>query len=95
MPLGERLLTILVPVRRFVEAILIGTDDEPIHDRLDSGNSTRHNYCLVCLIVRVHKAGQLDDAILDCTDVDRTLTERRIVSECFEHSFLELFGSIE
>ncbi len=95
MPLGERLLTILVPVRRFVEAILIGTDDEPIHDGLDAGHSSRDDHRLMCFVFRVHPPGELDDSILDGADIDRTLAENRIVSECFQYSFLEFFGPIE
>ena len=84
MPLREGLLTILVPVRRFVEAILIGTDDEPIHDGVDARYAARDRDRVLRLVGRLHPARQLDDPLANFADVDGALGEQRVVAERFE-----------
>jgi hypothetical protein len=95
VPLGERWIAVFIVMRRVVEEIFVGADAKPVHDRGDAWNSARYDDRLMRLVFGVHPARQLDDAVFDGADVDRSLAERRIVSERLEHSLLELLGAVE
>src|SRR5450759_3808151 len=84
----EPRIAIFIVMCRVVEEIFVGADGEPVHDRGDAGNSPGHNDRLVRLLLRVYRAGELDDAVFDGADVDRALAQRRIVLESLEHSLL-------
>src|SRR3954469_6229497 len=94
MALGERRIAVFILMRGFVEEIFVGAYGETVHDGRDARNSARNRDRLMRLFFGVHPAGQLDDAFVDRTDVNRALAQRRVVSKSLEHSFLELLISV-
>ncbi len=95
MALRERRIAIFIVMCRVVEEIFIGADGEPVHDRGHPGSPTGHDDRLVSFLFRVHRAGELDDAVFHGADVDRALAQRWIVLESLENSLLQRLGAVE
>src|SRR5947207_6696854 len=80
---------------RIVKEVFLGSNRESVDDCLDAGDTARDDDGLVRLLVGIHPASKLDDAVLNGADVDGALTKRRIVAERLEHSFLELLRTVQ
>src|SRR2546423_10175792 len=82
-------------MRRVVEQVLVGANHQSVHYRLHPRNSARHHDSLMRFLVRIDPSRQLDDSIFHGPDIHSALAQYRIISECFEDSFLELLGTVQ
>jgi hypothetical protein len=79
MSLRQRWIAASVPLGKFIEPVLLGSDRESIHYGLDAGNTARNRNRVRSLLLVVDPASQLHDSFTDRPDVDRALTQDGIV----------------
>ena len=92
---GKRWVAVFVAFGEFAEQVLVGAHSQSIHDRLDTWYAPRDYHRLVRFIVFVDPAGEFDYSLVGGADVDRPLTQDRVVTECFEDTILQLFSAVE